>query len=661
MAVEPGWLRREAERSLARLRPRLEGLFAGTPATSRTAFLRRLEGRFATLFGALHALYGHHYDFFWHLERILATAARAWLERPDDLKGLDEKREADPVWFLSNRQVGGVCYVDRFAGDLAGLRASIPYLETLGLTYLHLMPLFRCPPGENDGGYAVSSYREVRPDLGNMAALADLARELRAQGISLVLDFVLNHTADDHAWAERAKAGDPEHQAYYLMFDDRRLPEEYLRNLRAIFPDRGGDAFTWRPDVEGPAGGKWVWTTFHTFQWDLDYANPALFDAILGEMLFLANQGVEILRLDAVPFLWKELGTNCENRPEAHTVVQALNALTDVACPAVVFKSEAIVHPDEVARYVSPGECHLSYNPLFMVLVWDALATRDTRVMRLCLDTRFRTAEGTSWVNYLRGHDDIGWGFADEDARELGIDGRDHRRFLNDFYTGRFPGSFARGLPFQEDPRTGDCRISGTLASLAGLERALDENDAEETELSVRRILMMHGLIATLGGIPLLYLGDELAQLNDYAYRLDAATARDNRWVHRPRFDRGRLARAEAAPESVEGRVLHGLRRLLELRVANPALSGSDMQVVRLDDRYLIAFLRRGATDRLLIVGNLSEHRVEVPGVTVLRQTGAARFASLTEGLELDAAAGLVVEPYGFLVLRPLGPGAALR
>jgi amylosucrase len=654
MAAEPGWLRREAGRSLARLRPRLEALFADAPADAWPPFERRLEARFPALFEALHALYGQHYDFFWQLERILATAARAWIGRPADLKELDASREADPVWFLSHRQVGAVCYVDRFAGDLAGLRAGLPHLGTLGVTYLHLMPLFRCPPGENDGGYAVSSYREVRPDLGTMAELAALARELRARGISLVLDFVLNHTADDHAWAQRAKAGDPEHQAYYLMFDDRRLPEAYLRHLREIFPDRGGDSFTWRPDVAGPAGGKWVWTTFYTFQWDLNYANPALFDAMLGEMLFLANQGVEILRLDAVPFLWKRLGTNCENLPEAHTVVQALNALTDVACPAVVFKSEAIVHPDEVARYIDPAKCHLSYNPLFMVLVWEALATRDTRLMRLCLDTRFRTAEGTSWVNYLRGHDDIGWGFADEDARELGIDGHGHRRFLNDFYTGRFPGSFARGLPFQENPRTGDCRISGTLASLAGLEKAQDEGDAREAELSVRRILMMHGLIATLGGIPLIYLGDEIAQPNDYAYRLDAATARDNRWVHRPRFDRTRLARAEADPTSPEGRVLHGLRRLLSLRASEPALSGSDMQVVRLDDRHLIAFLRRDRADRLLVVANLSEHSVVVPGPTVRRQAGTARFASLVEGGELDAAGGMAVEPYGFMVLRPL-------
>lgn len=647
---------------MERLRPRLEALFSGAHAAEWPPFRRRLDERFTALFAALHALYGDRYDFFWHLERILATAARAWIERPADLKDLDARREADPVWFLSNRQVGGVCYVDRFAGDLVGIRASVPYLRSLGLTYLHLMPLFRCPPKENDGGYAVSSYREVRPDLGTMDELADLARDLRAEGVSLALDFVLNHTADDHAWAQRAKAGDPEHQAYYLMFDDRRVPELYLRNLREVFPDRGGDAFTWRPDVAGPAGGKWVWTTFYPFQWDLDYANPDLLDAMLGEMVFLANQGVEVLRLDAVPFLWKELGTNCENRPGAHLVVQALNALTDVACPAVVFKSEAIVHPDEVARYVDPGECHLSYNPLFMVLVWDALATRDTRLMRLCLDTRFRTAAGTSWVNYLRGHDDIGWGFADEDARELGVDGQAHRRFLNDFYTGRFPGSFARGLPFQENPRTGDCRISGTLASLAGLEKAQDEGDARETEFSIRRILMAHGLIATLGGIPLIYLGDELAQPNDYAYRLDPATARDNRWVHRPRFDRPRLARAEAEPASVEGRIFHGIRRLLALRRAEPALAGSDMQVVRLDDRHLIAFLRRDGADRLLVVANLSEHRVAVPAATMLRQAGAARFASLTDqGRELDAAgaAGLTVEPYGFMVLRPLGPGAA--
>jgi len=653
---DPAWIAREAARTLARLR-----LPEAVKGEAGEGFEDRLEAHFPQLFGRLHALYGHHYDFFWHLERIVETAAEAWIARKPELRAHDAARLADPDWLADHRRIGAVAYVDRFAGDLKGLETKLPHLESLGVTYLHLMPLFRTPEGENDGGYAVSSYREVDPRLGSMAELEALAGRLRAKGISLVLDFVLNHTADDHPWAEAAKAGDPEHQAFYWMFDDRTLPDRYAQNLREIFPERGGDAFVWRPDVAGPNGGKHVWSTFYPFQWDLNYANPAVFRAMAEEMLFLANRGVEVLRLDAVPFLWKAMGTACENLPEAHWVVQALNAMARIAAPALTFKSEAIVHPDDVARYVDPTECQLSYNPLFMVLLWEALATRDTALMRHGLETRFRTAPGTAWINYIRGHDDIGWGFANEDAALLGIDPGGHRRFLNDFYTGRFPGSFARGLPFQENPRTGDCRISGTLASLAGLEHALALRDETEIDLAIRRILVMHGLIMTLGGIPLLYLGDEIAQLNDYGFELDEALARDNRWVHRPAYDWARLDHAEADPSSPEGRVLAGIRHLVQLRQNEPALSGSDSQPVRLDDHHLIAFHRiafhRGAHGRrATIVANMSEHRVEVPAPTLQTWLHAERLEERVEGRIWSTESDWSIAPYAFMLLVPDAP-----
>ena len=330
--------------------------------------------------------------------------------------------------------LGGVCYVDRYAEDLEGVRARIPYFRELGLTYLHLMPLFKAPEGDSDGGYAVSSYREVDPALGDMEQLRSLAADLRAAGISLVVDFIFNHTSDEHDWAVGSVAGDPAYADFYRIYPDRTMPDLFEATTREVFPDDHRGSFVQLPD------GRWIWSTFYHFQWDLNYANPAVFTAMAGEMLFLANVGVDVLRMDAVAFIWKELGTSCENLPQAHTLIQAFNAVCRIAAPAVLFKSEAIVHPDQVAEYISPEECQLSYNPLQMALIWESLATRDARLLSQALERRHAIAPGTAWVNYVRSHDDIGWTFADEDAAELGIDGFDHRRFLNAFYVEPVPG-----------------------------------------------------------------------------------------------------------------------------------------------------------------------------------------------------------------------------
>ena len=513
-APSPAWLERQAQLSLDRLLPRLRKQFAASSPADWQAFETRLAAHFPTIFELLVRIYGDQYDFFYHLERILATAAEMWLARPAELKALDAAREEDNCWFQSQQMLGGVCYVDLFAGDLAGIRAKLPYFRELGLTYLHLMPLFKAPMPENDGGYAVSSYREVNPALGTMAELSALAGELRQQGISLVVDFVFNHTSDEHDWARRALAGEPEYQDYYFMFPDRTIPDAYEKTLREIFPEVRHGSFTYRSDAD--PGHRWVWTTFNSYQWDLNYANPAVFRAMLEEMLSLANAGIEVLRFDAVAFIWKQMGTSCENLPEAHLLIQAFNALARIAAPALLFKSEAIVHPDEVAKYISPGECQLSYNPLLMALLWESLATREVKLLRHSMSERFKINSACAWVNYVRCHDDIGWTFDDGNAAQVGINGFGHRQFLNAFYTGRFPGSFARGLPFQENPRTGDCRISGTCASLAGLEWALHEGSSGEIDLAVRRILLIHSVILSIGGIPLIYLGDEVGTINDY-------------------------------------------------------------------------------------------------------------------------------------------------
>jgi amylosucrase/maltose alpha-D-glucosyltransferase/alpha-amylase len=414
--------------------PRLEARFASQVDEGEwQAYVQRIDSHFPRLFKLLHQLYGSEYDFFYYLEDILATATHMWVSRPAELKALDVMREADPHWYQSHRMVGAMCYIDLFAKDIAGIREQIPYFTGLGITYLHLMPLFKSPDGDNDGGYAVSSYREVDPLLGTMDELAQLATELRHHGISLVLDFVFNHTSDEHDWAKRALAGDIEYQEHYRMFPDRQFPDAIEKTVNTIFPDEHPGCFTYRSRIR-----KWVWTTFHNYQWDLNYENPAVFSGMVGDMLFLANQGVEVLRLDAVAFLWKRLGTSCENLPEAHVVIQAFNAVFKVAAPASEFKSEAIVHPDEVAKYISEDECPLSYNPNLMALLWNTLATRDVRLMRYSLQKRFSLPPGCAWVNYIRCHDDIGWAFSNEDALAVDIQPQDHRRFLTEFYCPHF-------------------------------------------------------------------------------------------------------------------------------------------------------------------------------------------------------------------------------
>ncbi len=588
------------ERLITRLQSHFKDYAQSNPS-DWDQFIRRLEKYFPDLFGKMLPLYGQVYDTFYYLEELLYGMAESWVNRSTDLKQLDKHREADPQWFQSEQMVGAVCYVDLFAGSIKGLFDKIPYLLEMGVTYLHLMPLFKVPSGENDGGYAISSYREVNPDLGTMDELVLLAKELRKNGISLVLDFVFNHTAYDHKWAIKAQAGDPFFQNYYWMFPDRRMPDAYENNLREIFPDDHSGSFTYFENIN-----KWVWTTFQSYQWDLNYQNPAVFVQMAKEMLFLANVGVEILRLDAVAFIWKRLGTSCENLPEAHLLIQAFNDIARIAAPALLFKSEAIVHPNDVIKYLSPEECQISYNPLLMALLWESLATREVRLLSYSMQKRLKIPADCAWVNYVRSHDDIGWTFSDEDAGELWINGYDHRQFLNEFYRGRFPGSFARGLPFQENPKTGDCRISGTCASLAGLEKALAVETEVEVDLAIKRIVMIYGIILTIGGIPLFYLGDEIGTLNDYGYLNNPSKKQDSRWVHRSRFD-DNLAEKRHNKKTVAGRIFTEILQIIQIRKENIIFRNLKTTILESKNPHVFCFSRNNELEQILVIANFSE------------------------------------------------------
>ncbi|PAU39734.1 amylosucrase [Vibrio coralliilyticus] len=571
-------------------------------------FLERLAQHFPSLVGQLHTLYGERYDFFLHLQNLVVVLAKAFSGRKRKWKNLDEKRLKNPTWYRSEKMLGMAVYVDLFAGDLKNLQMKIPYLKSLGINYLHLMPLYKAPEGDSDGGYAVSDYRKVDPKLGTEKDLAQLAEALSDEGISLVLDFVFNHTSDEHHWAEQARKGNPEFEDFYYFFTDKKVVDEYNQTCREIFPTVRRGSFTFLDDVE-----KYVWTTFNSFQWDLNYSNPAVFNAITDEMLFLANIGCEGLRLDALAFIWKEKWTQCESLPNAHTLIQCFNTCLQIAAPAVLFKSEAIVHPDEVAQYIDKQECQLSYNPLMMALMWESLATRETKLLTASLKKSFEISDQCSWVNYIRCHDDIGWTFDDAVAEQLGINGYDHRRFLNQFYTGKFEGSFSQGVPFQENPTTGDCRVCGSLASLAGLEKAIEADDSQAIEFAHKRIRLLNSINLSIGGIPLIYQGDELGILNDHSYLGDEFKRDDARWVNRPSITDKAIEQARENG-TYQNRIWSDLNQLVAIRQSHPELGNAKTEILETYRSQLFAYCRTNAKgEQLLALCNFGEMEQTIP------------------------------------------------
>jgi amylosucrase len=608
-------------------------------------FFERLNQNSDRLFKTLYHLYGNRYDFFYHFEHLLHRMAAIHAVRKPELVKRDKKKEAQPDWYLSEQMIGGICYVDLYAGDLKKMRKKIPYFKDLGITYMHLMPFFKCPAKENDGGYAVSSYRDVREDLGTMNDLEKLAEDFHHNGINLVVDFINNHTSDEFTWAKKALEGDEEYMEHYYMFPDRMLPDRYDHTLRAIFPEVRHGNFTWKEEI-----GRWVWTTFHNYQWDLNYRNPAVFNAMAEEMLLLANRGVDILRMDAVAFTWKKMGTDCENLPEAHFILQALNAVASIVCPSLLLKSEAIVHPDEVNRYIGYDECRLSYNPLLMALSWESLATRETKLLTHSMKHRFQIDHKCSWVNYVRCHDDIGWTFSDEDAAEIGINGNDHRSFLNKFYSGKFPGSFSRGVPFQHNPQNDDMRICGSSASLTGLEKGMAEDDKNEIDLSIKRIQMMYGVSYSIGGIPLLYLGDEWGVLNEYNYRDDPGKSHDSRWIHRPDLRKG--IHSNLVQKDSAERLTRFFRKMAKIRSSDPVFGSSDTRFPGQVDPHLFAFIRGSGADKLLVVANFSEHQRSLNNGWISDHLQAVKYRDLLTGNERTTGEVLKITPYQILWLK---------
>ena len=572
----------------------------------RSVWDAAFSARFARHEEELGELYGQlyqHDEQAW--EYFTEMLWRCWQERPAALRRLDAAREADPAWYKGHKLVGMLMYVSAFAGNLKGVREKLDYIEECGVNYLHLMPLLESPAGRSDGGYAVSDFRKVEPELGTMKDLAALARNCHKRDIAVCLDFVMNHTSEDHEWARRARAGEKEYQERYFFYDDWSEPKEFEKTVPQVFPTTAPGNFSWCEEA-----GKVVMTTFYPYQWDLNYRNPVVFNDMTENMLFLCNQGVDIIRLDAVPYIWKELGTSCRNLPQVHMLVRMMRMVCEIVCPGCLLLGEVVMEPSKVVPYfgsVEKPECHLLYNVTTMASTWHTVATKDVSLLRHQLGQVFALPKEYSFLNYLRCHDDIGWGLDYPFLARFGMEEVPHKKFLNDYLTGVWEGSPARGELYNNDPRLGDARLCGTTASLCGLESARREQDAEKIAWALREDIMLHAYMFTLSGIPVLYSGDEIAQENDYSYHDDPLRTDDSRYVHRGKLD-WEAAERRHEPQSVEGQIFTALRRFEELRAAHRVFDGAaDTWVVNTRDDSVLGIGRYCRGEKLIGLFNFSE------------------------------------------------------
>ena len=580
---------------------------AGRPAAEEDrVFEQRMSRHHDELRWLYMELYGNS-DMF---AELCGQMKRYYDLRKESLKALDLKREKEGEWYRSRDMVGMMMYIDNFAGALKGVQEKLPYLEKCNVNYIHLMPFLDSPKGRSDGGYAVADFRRVKPELGTMDDLAELADKCHEKGISLCMDFVMNHTSEDHEWAVKARQGDGEYMSRYFFYADPSIPAEYEKTVPQVFPATAPGNFTWLPEI-----GHYVMTTFYPYQWDLNYRNPRVFNEMMYNFLYLANQGMDIIRIDAVPYIWKELGTNCRNLQQVHTIVRMMRMIGEIVCPGIVLLGEVVMEPEKVAPYfgtVEKPECHMLYNVTTMATTWNTVATRDVRLLKKQMDIVCSLPKEYTFLNYLRCHDDIGWGLDYATLSEWGMKEVPHKKYLNDYFQGRTEGSVSRGELYNEDPVTGDARFCATTASMCGIESAGFEQNAEKMERAVVKDIMLHAYMFTLSGIPMLYSGDEIGQVNDYTYKDDPDKAPDSRYIHRGKFCWD-LAENIEKEGSVQEKIFHALTRLEEVR-RKDAVFSADAEVYTKDysDTSILWIVRKTEGRELHAVFNFSDEEKEI-------------------------------------------------
>ncbi len=600
--------------------------------------------RFERHHDELRWLYMELYDNGDMFAELCDNMQRFYQERSRELKAMDTEREENKNWYRRNDLLGMMLYIDNFAGNIKGVESRLDYIEQCNVNYIHLMPFLETPKGRSDGGYAVSDFRKVQKQLGTMEDLESLTAACHKKGINVCMDFVMNHTSEDHEWAKRARRGEGEYMSRYFFFDNSYIPSLYEKTVPQVFPTTAPGNFTWLPEAE-----HFVMTSFYPYQWDLNYKNPRVFNEMMYNFLYLANRGIDIIRIDAVPYIWKELGTQCRNLPQVHTIGRMMRMISEIVCPGVLLLGEVVMEPEKVVPYfgtVEKPECHMLYNVTTMATTWHTVATRDTRLLKRQLDIVGALPKDYVFLNYLRCHDDIGWGLDYNTLREDGFRERPHKKYLNDYFQGYAGESNSRGELYNADPVTGDARFCGTTASMCGIEKAGFEQDDAAMNRAIQLDVTLHAYMFMQSGIPVLYSGDEVAQVNDYTYKKDPEKAADSRYIHRGAMN-WTLAANVSDPDTVEGKLFGQLSRLEQIRKKEKAfVSNADMWTMDTGDIAVLCIGRYYEGDKVVGMFNFSEC-----DRTVCIPADGEEYADMISGQEIKTTA-IYIPAYGFYYLK---------
>lgn len=602
------------------------------------------EKRFARHIDELKWLYMELYGNSSMFAELCDNLYRFYEERNDDLKKIDQNREARPDWYKQNDMLGMMFYIDNFAGNMKGVESKLEYLEKSNVNYIHLMPFLDTVEGRSDGGYAVADFRKVQEKLGTMEDLESLTAACHKKDINVCMDFVMNHTSEDHEWAKKARQGIGEYMSRYFFFDNYSIPAQYEKTVPQVFPTTAPGNFTWLPEVE-----HFVMTSFYPYQWDLNYKNPRVFNEMMYNFLFLANKGIDIIRIDAVPYIWKELNTQCRNLPQVHTIVRMMRMIGEIVCPSVLLLGEVVMEPEKVVPYfgtVEKPECHMLYNVTTMATTWHTVATRDVGLLRQQLDIVNGLPKDYVFLNYLRCHDDIGWGLDYSSLAREGIRERSHKQYLNDYFQGYVGDSTSRGELYNADPVTGDARFCGTTASMCGIEKAGFEQDAEAMKRAIQKDVMLHAYMFMQSGIPVLYSGDEIGQVNDYTYKEDPNKAADSRYIHRGAMNWD-LARNISDPDTVEGQVFTKLGQLEKIRKSEKVfVSNADTWTIETWEAGVLCIGRYFEGEKLIGLFNFSEY-----DKTAWINEEDGMYVDLISGERMEAR-GVNIPAFGFFYLK---------
>lgn len=602
--------------------------------TQNQDFQQRIDHHLKPLLEIIYELYHQHVsaDELRHVAGDLgALLAESWGQRSDALRELDAQAQNQQPWWQTRNAVVAACYADRWAGGFGGIGDRIPYLQELGITHLRLLPPFVSFGPFGDGGFSVSSYRLTDPTLGTIEELAALAQQLQTHGISLMLDVVLSRTAPDHPWAHAAARKNPFFEAFYRIQPDGPAGEATQHSVWSQGP-------AWERVLPWDSQDRRrVRTSEQGHQWDLDWTNPHVFVAMTGEMLHVLNLGAQVLRIGAPWQLWHPVHGTPDVLRAGRKVMRALRLITEIAAPSVALETN-----DPLELHIDNTGAHIAEGLDRSALIWSSMATRDVRSLAYDIQRRGGPIGETGYLQPVRNHDALQWSFADDTIMQAGLDPDAHRRFLSDFYSGRYEGSFATNPTIPSRTGQPGPPVCGTTASLAGIRH--------EPGPGADRVLLAHAVAFSLGGVPEIWLGDELGMLDDPLWSLEPGHQFDPRWSHRPRMEQS-IIDSRHDLFSVSGRIYGSIRRMLQIRASAAEFDGQTVIDFDTHNRAVLGYQRPGRNGSVVLcLANFSDWGQYVTGQTLCGFQPQATL--LQEDTSIDLRNGVLLEAHGWAWIR---------